>query len=447
MRKAQEQLKNLYVTSLSEIEVNQDEDVLDTWFSSGLLPLSVKTDQISHQDTYTRLSLMETGCDILFFWVARMVMLCSSLKEGEGKSPFPLILLHGIIRDSQGRKMSKSLGNVIDPLSIIEGCSRDQLVSYLTKQNGDHLSSIELLRGQSLIQKQFPHGIPTCGSDALRMGLLSLAFTSTHILSFNLQDIIKMKHFCDKIWNASKFILMHLKDDHSLSTVSLISDQLKTTEFAWLVNRWMLHRYFLHLKIVNTSLETYQLGHAIDEIQRFFIKEFCDIYLESCKFQFSSKERNAISHEMETKHLLNFMWLSLLSELHPFAPYLTEVLYRFVKPTPEETSLMETNFPNSETFKDFYSSQSELEISWILDVVRHIRSFRQKQKLPSSSHLKILISDETMFNRILDFKPFISFLTRSFDLSIVMQPIIKDSPLHDKNISASSPSVSITCCT
>ena len=447
MRKAMERLGDSGIPS-SQIHIHHDEDVLDTWFSSGLLPISATIDQIPHDDTTCRLSLMETGHDILFFWVARMVMLCSTIEDkNQIGLPFPVVLLHGTVRDVHGRKMSKSLGNVIDPLAVIHGRSREQLLHELAQyhQSG-HISSLELTRGQQLVEKQFPHGIPECGSDALRMGLLSLAATSTHVVSFDLQHVIAMRHFCNKVWNSAKFVLTHLGSMQfpNLSNLPQTDSSSSTTLQSspdWLMNRWILSRYATHLDTIRDLLETYRMGMVIDELGRFFIKEFCDIYLEACKFQFSPYFMND-KQVSETKLVLGHVWSLLLRELHPFAPYLTETVFTNFHSDHLQRSIMETKFPEHSEFANYRSPDDEQVATWILESIRSLRSFRQTHRISSQlTPLQMCISDPIIFHKILDFQSLISFLSRSTNLSIILS---SSSSSHHQSTVTNDPFVVIT---
>lgn len=201
-------LERFSTTSPVDITLEQDEDVLDTWFSSGLWPFSTMgwPNNSKDMDLFFPNSLLETGWDILFFWVARMVMLSLKLT---GKVPFNQVFCHAMVRDAHGRKMSKSLGNVIDPIDVIEGISLDELQSRLELGN---LDPAELTRAKAGQAKDFPNGIPECGTDALRFALLAYMSYGRDI---NL-DILRVdgyRKFCNKIWNATRFALMKLDAD------------------------------------------------------------------------------------------------------------------------------------------------------------------------------------------------------------------------------------------
>jgi valyl-tRNA synthetase len=187
------------------IELQQDEDVLDTWFSSGIFPFSVFgwPNQTEDFEAFYPTSLLETGGDILFFWVARMVMMGLLLT---GKLPFKTVYLHAMVRDKYGRKMSKSLGNVIDPLEVINGCTLDDLLLKIDEGN---LAPKEVAKAKTSQKDDFPEGIPECGADALRFGLLAYT-TQGRDVSLDIKRVVGYRQFCNKLWNAVRFALNYV---------------------------------------------------------------------------------------------------------------------------------------------------------------------------------------------------------------------------------------------
>jgi valyl-tRNA synthetase len=190
-----------------EIVLERDEDVLDTWFSSGLFPFSVMgwPEQTDDLKAFYPTSLLETGLDILFFWVARMVMMGLQLTD---KLPFHTVYLHAMVRDKDGRKMSKSLGNVIDPLEVISGCTLETL---LAKLDAGNLPPKEVARAKKDQSEDFPEGIPECGSDALRFGLLAYTVQGRDV-NLDMKRVVGYRLFCNKLWNATKFALQFVSD-------------------------------------------------------------------------------------------------------------------------------------------------------------------------------------------------------------------------------------------
>jgi valyl-tRNA synthetase len=386
--------------SLSCMKFQRDDDVLDTWFSSALLPLSA-TEEEATQVGF-KLSMMETGHDILFFWVARMIMLCSIMDDG--RLPFPIVLLHGMVRDAQGRKMSKSLGNVVDPLAVIHGRTQNELLADLEHGN---LPASELIIGQRLMKKQFPKGIPECGADALRMGLLSLSSSQSHVVPFDLSHIISMRHFCNKVWHATKYVLGHIARGMEGGRPRL------NKTMVWLPNQWILSRYAAYVAEIEALMESYRPGSAVDESIRFFVKEFCDVYLEMCKSQ------GTLLTE-ETQSTLWYVLQAFLRILHPFAPFLTETLYQSMHNSSQpRESIMETLFPDVMSCTDYRQPLIEIHMTSILDVIRQIRAFHQTQQLPfSSTAILLCVSDENLLQKLLPFQSLIQYLTRCPSLTI-----------------------------
>jgi len=188
--------------------LEQDEDVLDTWFSSGLFPFSVFgwPDQTKDMDAFFPTSILETGHDILFFWCARMVMMSLQLTD---KLPFHTLYLHAMVRDKFGRKMSKSLGNVIDPMEVIQGCS---LQNLLTKLEQGNLPEKEIKKAKEGQTKDFPDGIPEVGADALRFGLVAYT-TQGRDINLDIQRLVGYRNFCNKLWNVTRLTLQHIPSD------------------------------------------------------------------------------------------------------------------------------------------------------------------------------------------------------------------------------------------
>ncbi|RKP07413.1 tRNA synthetases class I-domain-containing protein [Thamnocephalis sphaerospora] len=278
-------------------QLSQDEDVLDTWFSSGLLPLSA-LGWTGKNPVPTRypLNLMETGADILFFWVARMSMLCTYFA---GSTPFKQISLHPMVRDAQGRKMSKSLGNVLDPLHVIEGVPLATLEESIQLGN---LSAPEKKRSLFDMRKQFPNGIPPCGSDGLRFSLL-LATQQTRQINMDVSNVVAASHFANKLWNLCKFAFARF-------------DSLTTNETAWLVEA------VRHTPMPDAATTLIRLHEAASEMRRFLVEDLCDTYIEYAKPLLYGQATEAKLQEM---YHLAFALDTSLRLLHPMMPFITEV--------------------------------------------------------------------------------------------------------------------------
>lgn len=293
-----------------EVKVVRDSDVLDTWFSSGLLPFSSLgwPEKSKDFDRYYPLDIMETGHDILFFWVARMVMLGEKLT---GKLPFNKILLHGIVCDSHGRKMSKSLGNVISPESVINGASLKLMESETNKlfEIGT-LSKEETIKTIDGQKKMFPNGLPECGTDALRFTLCSYNIKS-HFINFDISDCWTNKLFFNKIWQATRYLLMASeKIGFTESDLTGISD----------MDKWILSRLADTVQTVEKSLEDYNFHLATFALKNFFYSNLCDVYLETTKTNTSKTHCSVLQHcltvGLETMSIFTpFLSKELLSHL------------------------------------------------------------------------------------------------------------------------------------
>ncbi|KIY44702.1 hypothetical protein FISHEDRAFT_67400 [Fistulina hepatica ATCC 64428] len=314
--------------------LEQDEDVLDTWFSSGLWPFSIMgwPDQTPDYETFYPCSLLETGWDILFFWVARMVMLGLKLT---GKMPFKEVYCHAMIRDAHGRKMSKSLGNVIDPLDVISGVSLETLHEKLLEGNLDEREIKKAKEGQ---KKDFPKGIPQCGTDALRFALCAYSAGGRDI---NL-DILRVegyRKFCNKVFNATKFAMLKLD-------ASFVPEPTaKPTGAESLVEKWILHKLNIATKELNAQLTDRNFMLATTAVHNFWLYELCDVYIEAMKPM--TDESASMVTKRSAQQTLYTCLDHGLRLLHPFMPYVTEELWqrlprRANDPTP---SIMVSKFP------------------------------------------------------------------------------------------------------
>ena len=284
-------VRNYY--NLGKIKLQQDEDVLDTWFSSSLWPFGSlgwpeKTEDFSdHFPT----SLLVTGFDIIFFWVARMIMMSI---EFTGKIPFKDVYVTGLIRDENGQKMSKSKGNIIDPIDLIYGISIEDLV---TKRTSNLMQEGIAEKIERKTKKQFPNGIESYGTDALRMTFFSLA-THTKDISFEFGRLKGFRNFCTKMWNAARFI-----DGYPNERDIFIANNEN--------DEWIYNEFNKTKKQINKNIEDYRLDFAVNEIYEFFWNKFCDIYIEQCK------------KTGETSNLRPLL-KEILQVAHPFAPFITE---------------------------------------------------------------------------------------------------------------------------
>uniref|UniRef100_A0A1B6D572 valine--tRNA ligase n=2 Tax=Clastoptera arizonana TaxID=38151 RepID=A0A1B6D572_9HEMI len=371
----------------SPANVKQDPDVLDTWFSSALFPFTSlgwpnKTEDFAK---LYPLSLMETGHDILFFWVARMVMLGTQLT---GQLPFKKVLLHGIICDAHGRKMSKSLGNIVDPIDVINGLSIQDLKTQIKNSHAAGLLSEEEMEKATAGQlKLFPNGIPECGTDALRFTLLSHNIKN-HFINFDVKECLTNRLFCNKIWQACRYTL------DWMSQLQLDVADLSATPTLVIspFDLWILSRLAYTEVTVNKAIESYDFFVATSAIKNFLYGEFCDIYLEGSK----SVLRGCNKKEAHNVCLTLLYCLNMGVRLFaPFMPFLAEELHQNL---PGNTA----DYITSELFPSKLGcrrEEIEKEFQFALDVISVIRKSKATQGMIQQ---KIPVILETSITEVLE---------------------------------------------
>lgn len=357
-------------TDASNVELQQDEDVLDTWFSSGLFPFSVFgwPDDTEDMKLFYPGTLLETGHDILFFWVARMVFFGQTLL---GKLPFKEVYLHPMVRDAHGRKMSKSLGNVIDPMDVITGISLEDLHKTL---EGSNLDPKEIEKAKAGQKRDYPNGIPECGVDAMRFALCSYVLQGRDI---NL-DILRVqgyRFFCNKLWNATKFAMTYFTTDekHQVCSKDLSGNES-------VMDRWILSRLAYAVEACNNGFEKYEFAVATTACYNLWLYDLCDVYLECLKPIFQSGDTTAIAAAKKTLYTCLEVGLRLLS---PFMPFLTEELYqRLPRADVSVPSICVAEYPEVEKccWRD---EQSEKDVELVQKAAKIIRSARSDYTLPN----------------------------------------------------------------
>jgi len=304
-------------------QLRQDEDVLDTWFSSALWPFSTLdwTPDYPNQsnpvlDRYLPSSVLVTGFDIIFFWVARMVIMT---KYVTGKIPFNHVYVHGLIRDAEGQKMSKSKGNVLDPIDLIDGISLEDLITKRTYglMNPKQAESIA-----KKTKKEFPEGIMPYGTDALRFTFASLASPGRDI-KFDLSRCEGYRNFCNKIWNASRFVLMNCPDEDN--GFEVCKDGYMSFSQA---DRWIVSIFQKTLSNIATHFDNYRFDLAAQEMYQFIWDEYCDWYLEVAKVQLNESNEHAMRRG--TKRTLLGILESMLRMIHPIMPFISEEIWQII---------------------------------------------------------------------------------------------------------------------
>uniref|UniRef100_A0A182T9B4 valine--tRNA ligase n=1 Tax=Anopheles maculatus TaxID=74869 RepID=A0A182T9B4_9DIPT len=356
------------------ISIEQDHDVLDTWFSSALLPFSSTGWPAKVSEALYPLHLMETGHDILFFWVARMVMLGQELT---GKLPFDKILLHGIICDEFGRKMSKSLGNVIKPDHVIHGISLDQLQAEAEASHRQGiLSKGELSKSIAGQRKMFPSGIPECGIDALRFTLCS-SNVKNHFIHFNVQEAHTNKLFFNKIWQATRYTLGCTdRFGGALNGVDQTSEELrKQAEQLTLMDRWILSRLGRTVQQCREAFESYNFHLATAALKTFFYSNFCDVYLETTKINMKQDSTSNVAASLHCAVLKYCLSVGLL-QMEPFTPYLSQELLRHLAPS----GLVASNDSTSVT--SWIDPTLEESVDELLNICQHVRQRKNEYNTP-----------------------------------------------------------------
>eukprot|EP00271_Cylindrocystis_brebissonii_P006439 TRINITY_DN19235_c0_g2_i1.p1 TRINITY_DN19235_c0_g2~~TRINITY_DN19235_c0_g2_i1.p1 ORF type:complete len:1187 (-),score=295.38 TRINITY_DN19235_c0_g2_i1:219-3779(-) len=351
--------------------MEQDPDVLDTWFSSGLFPFSVFgwPDNTKDMEAFYPTSVLETGHDILFFWVARMVMLGMRLT---GKLPFREIFLHGMVRDAHGRKMSKSLGNVIDPLEVINGVSLADLHKKLEEGNLDKREVEKAKAGQA---EDFPEGIKECGCDALRFALV--AYTAQSIsVNLDILRVVGYRQWCNKLWNATRFALMNLGSSFSPEGLPPVS----SLPFA---SRWILSTFSSAVNRTVRALEAYDLAEATTAVYAWWQYQLCDVFIEVIKpvMAGSDDDPEAAKAKKATREAL---WVCLdggLRLLHPLMPFVTEELWqRLPKAEGAPESIVIAPYPTRvqewEDVEGVEAHMAQIEVA-----VRAVRALRMDYNL------------------------------------------------------------------
>jgi valyl-tRNA synthetase len=360
-----------------EVPLRQDDDVLDTWFSSALWPFSTLgwPEKTPALQAYYPTSVLVTGFDIIFFWVARMMMM--GLKFA-GDVPFHRVYIHGLIRDQDGQKMSKSKGNVIDPLDIVDGISLDALLEKRTTglMQPQMKTSID-----KATRKQFPQGIAAYGTDALRLCFARLA-TQSRDLRFDMAKVEEYRNFCNKLWNAARYVLMNA-ENHDLAAAG--------AEFS-LADRWIRARLVDMLGRIEAGFADYRLDAVANAVYEFTWHEFCDWYVELSKAVLQSDSASDAAKRGTRLTLIHTLEV-LLRAMHPLAPFISEEIWqrvRVVAGVAGET-IMHAEFPRAESMTA--DRQAEPEMRWVMDFVLGVRQIRGEMDIPWTRKLEVLLQN------------------------------------------------------
>jgi len=379
----------------AEITLNQDEDVLDTWFSSGLWTFSTLgwPEQTEYLKKFHPTDLLVTGFDIIFFWVARMIMLTMHLvkhEDGTPQIPFKTVYVHGLVRDSQGQKMSKSKGNVLDPLDIVDGIDLETLVQ---KRTTGLMNPKDAAKIEKQTRKEFPEGIQAYGTDALRFTFCSLASTGRDI-KFDMGRVEGYRNFCNKIWNATRYVLMQCEGQDCGQNDVLTSARTGLADYELSVaDRWIISKLQLAEKNVAEALDTYRLDLATQAIYEFVWNEYCDWYLELSKPILFDKSEGSEVRKKGTRRTLIRVLETVLRLTHPLMPFITEEIWQKIKLLAGATgeTIMHTPYPHAEESK--IDEQALSDVEWLQTVILGVRNIRGEMNISPAKDLPVLFKN------------------------------------------------------
>ncbi|WP_445372389.1 valine--tRNA ligase [Methylomonas sp. HW2-6] len=361
----------------ADYPLQQDEDVLDTWFSSALWPFSTLgwPDQTPELAAHYPTSVLVTGFDIIFFWVARMIMMGLKFM---GDVPFKEVYIHGLVRDAEGQKMSKSKGNVLDPIDIIDGIELDALVEKrVSGMMQPHLAK----KIEQATRKQFPDGIPSYGTDALRFTFASLASTGRDI-RFDLQRTEGYRNFCNKLWNAARYVLMNTEgQDNGVDCAECRYSP---------ADHWILSRLNRTIADTRSAIDSYRFDLAAQAIYEFTWNEYCDWYLELAKISLQSDDALL---QRGTRQTLLRVLETVLRLAHPIMPFITEEIWQRVGPLAGVTAatIMLQPYPDSDTTA--IDTAAETQVQWAMDIILGIRRIRGEMNIAPGKPLNVLLQN------------------------------------------------------
>ena len=361
----------------ADVALRQDEDVLDTWFSSALWTFSTlgwpeNTDALRQ---FHPTSVMVSGFDIIFFWIARMIMMTMHfIKDENGKPqvPFHTVYMTGLIRDDEGQKMSKSKGNVIDPLDMVDGISLPEL---LEKRTGNMMQPQLADKIRKRTEKQFPNGIEPHGTDALRFTLAALASTGRDI-NWDMKRLEGYRNFCNKLWNASRYVLMNVPEG--------MRSGLPAAEKLEIADKWVLSKLNTLISEVTDNLERYELGIAVQKVYDFLWDTYCDWYIELTKVRLYGQDPESKAAAMG---VLVYVLDQTLRLLHPFMPFITEEIWQSIPH--EGEALLVASWPVASAELSFPEEEAHMES--VMQAVRSVRNRRAEMNVPPSKKATLYV--------------------------------------------------------
>ncbi|MBK4726336.1 valine--tRNA ligase [Pantoea agglomerans] len=395
----------------ADVVLTQDEDVLDTWFSSGLWTFSTLgwPENTEALRTFHPTSVLVSGFDIIFFWIARMIMLTMHfIKDEDGKPqvPFKTVYMTGLIRDDEGQKMSKSKGNVIDPLDMVDGISLEDL---LEKRTGNMMQPQLAEKIRKRTEKQFPNGIEPHGTDALRFTLAALASTGRDI-NWDMKRLEGYRNFCNKLWNASRFVLMNT-EEHDCG---FNGGELELS----LADRWILAEFNETVKAYRTALDSYRFDIAANILYEFTWNQFCDWYLELAKPVMNGGSEAQLRG---TRNTLVTVLEALLRLAHPIIPFITETIWQQVKVLKNisDDTIMLQPMPEFSESRVDVAAMTDTE--WMKQAIVAVRNIRNEMNISPSKPLDVLLrgASADVVRRVNDNHNFLKTLARLETLELL----------------------------
>lgn len=385
-----------------DLNLRQDPDVLDTWFSSGLWTFSTLgwPNEREFFDKFHPTDVLVTGFDIIFFWVARMIMMTLKFT---GQIPFKKVYITGLVRDEQGQKMSKSKGNILDPIDLIDGIGLEVL---LEKRTADMMQPQLKQKIEKATRESFPEGIAGYGTDALRFTFYSLATTGRDI-KFDLGRTEGFRNFCNKIWNAARYVMMNTEEKDVAA--SLDNAQLS------IADRWIISRFEKANAGVQEAMNDFRFDLASQTLHEFIWNEYCDWYVELSKPLLWDEESNPQGAAVTRLVLLSILEQSLRL-LHPFMPFITEEIWQKIAPLTDQnhspdTSIMLSPYPQLSNSKD---EEAEQHVDWIKGVIEAIRNIRGEMDISPAKSINVFLRSKTEEDqvRLASYRPYLEKLAK-----------------------------------
>ncbi|MFA0195261.1 valine--tRNA ligase [Vibrio artabrorum] len=407
------------------IVLRQDNDVLDTWFSSALWTFGTQgwPEQTEDLKTFHPSDVLVTGFDIIFFWVARMIMMTMHFNKdenGKAQVPFKTVYVTGLIRDENGDKMSKSKGNVLDPIDMIDGIDLESLVE---KRCGNMMQPQLAKKIEKNTRKTFENGIEPYGTDALRFTLAAMASTGRDI-NWDMKRLEGYRNFCNKLWNASRYVLMNT-EEHDCG-MSLSAEDRANMEFS-LADKWIESQFELAAKEFNAHLDNYRLDMAANTLYEFIWNQFCDWYLELTK---PVLWKGTEAQQQATRYTLITVLEKTLRLAHPVLPYITESIWQSVKPLVdgvEGETIMTQALPQFNEAN--FNAEIVEDIEWVKTFITAIRNLRAEYDIAPSKGLEVMIkvANEKDATRIEANKIVLTSLAKLDDINVLADG--KETPL------------------